>query len=238
MPAVLRVVPFAIVLSQLATVLLGCRSITAHDLEALFEATSLPVAGPVQARDLLRLHPTSGTFIVTVNSRPALRASYTLVPQDGGMWIETLDRIQITHLQASPEGGIDILQEQALEEAVRVEYRPALPLLPAQLEPGKPVQSVSQMTVLNLKDGQVREKGHVTYTVELVGRQRARTPMGPIDCHILNMTRQIQLQMVSSTVTVRGAYANQGLMGERQIRDTKVLGLIPVRRERELRPVR
>lgn len=239
MAAVLRAVPIVIVLSYLVTVLVGCRSITTHDLGTLFEATSLPVTGPVHARDILRLLPTSGTFMVTVNSGPSLRMSYKLVSQDGRLWIETLGQMRITYMQVSPGGGIEILEERALLEGVRVEYQPALPVLPARLEPGKPLQAVSQMTVLNLKDGQVREKGHVTYTVELVGRQWTWTPMGPVNCYILNMKRQVQLRMATSTVTVQGAYApNQGLIGEREIRDTRVLGLIPVRREQQLRRVR
>ena len=221
------------------TILFGGCGSPSRERKTLIETNGvIHETGPVLARELLPLRQMTGEFWVRSDRGPDRTVSYSLKSDDGQLWIETLEHLQVTVLKLTPEGGVAINHEIAFDERVRVEYDPPLLLLPPLLERGKPVETICRMTVLNLSDGQLRESGQVVYTVELIGGQTIESHDGRDNAFVLTMKREIQLLTARSTVFIRAAYVpGKGLVAEHVVRETKILGMISTRQEQYRRRV-
>jgi len=190
----------------------------------------LKPAPPVTATELLDLRPQRAKATVILDDRPAMDIVVSFAQQPDGLWrLETRD-IRRSYLQPQADGAIHIVREEQFADAVRVSYDPPLPMLPATLAAGKPFTGSSQIRATRLADGSPVDSGRCDYRIELLGVQAIRSLADTPDAFIVRTTRHIDLALADADVVLTSAFVpGRGVVAQRIVTATRMLGLIPVR---------
>jgi len=189
-----------------------------------------------QANDLIPFVLRQGACVVKIGKKSAREVDYQFEALEDGRWKSTVEGVHIVYLQRGERGETLLPREDDLLENVIVTYSPALPVLPAEWGDDRAVEGAVDMVIKNAKTGLVREKGTCSYRVELVGKQRIKTPDGEFDTIVVRETRHIRLKLAKSDVTVVNWYVpGKGEVAEHVTESTKALGILGGKKESDMR---
>lgn len=91
---------------------------------------------------------------------------------------------RIEKLEAGEDGSLMLRELDNIEKGVIIRFNPPVMVVPARLEPGKPVTTTARMTILERADPtNVRSSGKMKVTVVYDATQTLNTPAGRFDCH-------------------------------------------------------
>ncbi len=155
-------------------------------------------------------------------------------------WVLNLKNHRRIYVRETEDGGMEVFREEDVSEQVRLEYQPAIKVMPAQVHPGTLTSGTVDVTVYNLKNGHKRDHGTCEYRVEAIERRMVQKPeqvsSGETDltakstkqrpAYILREHRELDLGLADATITVETAY----MPGEGRV-------TWEVRRETRARPV-
>ena len=199
-------------------------------------AATLQPCGPVTAEQLFALERRSAVYRLSEGVGNNRRLTYELAADGApGWWRQMFGDRSAALLERDDRGGLSLVAEDDLREAVHVEYDPPLAWLPHEMHMNRPAVGTSDMTVRRLSDGKLRDRGTCRYQIELLGKQTVKTDAGSFPCHIVRTIRQIDLRLATVRVDIWAAYTpGHGLVAERVRRDLKALGLFESGTERLL----
>jgi hypothetical protein len=157
------------------------------------------------------------------------------LPGAGVVWRMSVGGWWVVDVVADAGGGVLILSEVEEAEARRVVYDPPMPMLPAELWMGRPIEFTSNVGVYNHETGVLESTGTCTATYRLLGK-KTLSPGGllPGDApaevaYIVRVDRQYKLPLVVVDMKIITAYApGQGPIAAKTVRIVRLLGLIPV----------
>jgi hypothetical protein len=181
-------------------------------------------ADTVAAKDLLALEPGKATYERTVNGRSS-RVTVELTEGKDKTWTSQTEKVRTTTLVVD-DGAIAVVRDIERDDDADVRYEPAILMLPAKLEQGKPVTAEAKMTVHDGDGDGIKARGTCRVKIELLGMRSVTTPAGEFECHVIRTTRTIRLDLAHVDVVIHAAYSPEhGLVRERIERHTKALGL-------------
>jgi hypothetical protein len=162
----------------------------------------------------------TGTFRSTDRGRET-RVPFSLSPHGDG-WVLTVEGLQATYLAINDRGDLVMPREDDFTENARVDYDPALVVVPAGQTR---YEGESRMTVRSLDGEQQRDRGTVEYLVETLGEHRLATPDGEHAAVIVRMSRLLRLSLAQVEVIGVDAYGEQaGPLAEHSERTVRALG--------------
>ena len=164
------------------------------------------IAQAVAATQVFPLRRRSYELILSTPEHEDRPLNVTVTKQ-GEFWVMTIAERSSMFIQQLPTGDLAIMRETDLRENVRIEYQPAIVLLPAKLAAGVTRQGQVQMTVYNLDTGQQRAKGTSHYQINVAGLQPVETANGPINAWVVHTRRDMDLSFADAHVTLETAYA-------------------------------
>lgn len=136
-------------------------------------------------------------------------------------------------------GDVSILREVEQPESRRVEYDPPLPMLPAKLTAGEPVERASDVRLYDHESGALQATGGCKAVYTLLGTKRIDTPDGPVTAYIVKTQRRYRLPLVRVDMYLLSAYEpGRGPIAGVTRRDVWLLGLLPVSRQESVVRVR
>lgn len=221
----------------LVAMVVGC---AAQSQTTAGEGEHYDAAKAVAAEDLMVMEPGKATYLRTHKGKEK-RVTFELAKVDAQTWTWAAEDFRVTTLSIDDDGGIRIKSDIEFDEDADARYAPPLPMLPAKLEPDKPVTAESKMTVYDANGKKIKAKGTCRVTIELLGKRSVDTPIGPIECYVIRTTRKIDLDLANVEVVIHNAYApalgkgkGSGLVRQAFERHTKALGLLGGKTAEEL----
>ena len=219
--------PRILCLALLSLSLAACRSTQPSATQPV-----LRPAPPITAAELSKPKELTTTATITAGGAKPRTVPYRIRPQDSH-WLSELPGVRETVFEVR-DGTQYVLSEREFSESVATAYAPPLLLLPAHLEMDKPVTGESHVTVTTL-DGKPRDSGQVRYTIRLLGRQQLQTPSGSVEVYVIQADRHMKLKLAEANVQIISQYEpGKGLVGQKVHRQTRVLGLLPGRKDEQL----
>ncbi len=147
-------------------------------------------------------------------------------------WRMSVAGFWVVDVVREPTGGVSILREIELAESRRVEYDPPLPLLPASLTMGLPVEFVSRARVYDHDSGALLSAGDCTAVYRLLGSKQIELPGRTVRVSIVRTDRRFDLPWVKVDMQIISAYVpGEGTVAWVTKREIRLLGLLPVTRE-------
>lgn len=179
---------------------------------------------PIAATKLFPLSPRQGAFAVRENGKPPRTVPFQL-QKHGDYWILS-DPQNRTYLRQADNGDLVIFREDDARQQVRIDYDPAIVMLPARITPTSRPHGQVKMIVHNLSNGKVRDQGTCDYTIAPIGQVRVKTPAGVYETYHLRTTRKINLHLANAEVTLDTSYApGVGQVAQVVKQHTQALGL-------------
>lgn len=125
------------------------------------------------------------------------------------------DRIE--HLGFDEDGAILAGAVEDLEHEALTRYDPPLPMLPAGIEPGEPMTSRADLTVLDRSNpDRQKDRGSCERTITYEADQSVITPAGRFDCLRIRSEYEADLTLATVTQTSVAWYAPRvGMVAER-----------------------
>ncbi|MBI1374783.1 MAG: hypothetical protein GC159_18845 [Phycisphaera sp.] len=190
--------------------------------------TSAPAGEPtrsVAAEELLPLRPQSARFVIDQGDN-AGRKITVRIRADDERW-----RVDHAHLKDRcvhrADGGALMMSSSVVEaDDSELRFTPAVVLLPATLEQGKPITSRAKVRVMNQKGDREKAHGDYTHVVELLGACEAKTPAGRFDVWRVRETERFDLGLASVRVVTTTCYApGTGIVTQQVEKKVTKLGL-------------
>jgi hypothetical protein len=208
-----------LLLATLAALLTGCASDTSALLEPPYGSIEL-----ARAAELMPLREQVQVVTVTEDGTPQpARDRMAVTGED--VWRRSVAGFWIVDLTREADGTVVILQEVETEEARQVVYEPPLPLIPAELRMGEPVEVERGVLLYNHENGILEATGTVTATYTLLGTR----PSPDGDLTVIQTDRRFRMPLVIVDMKLLNAYApDQGPVAGRTVRVVRLLGLLPV----------
>ena len=146
---------------------------------------------------------------------------------------------RIVDVIRGPGGAVSILSEAELPEGQRVEYLDPLPMIPAVLASGEPLQSVTRINLYNQETGTRLASGQCEQTLTLLGTKQIDTPEGIATATLIQTQRQYKLPLVRVDMDILTAYVpGQGPAAGINRRAIRFLGLVPITIEQHVLRIR
>lgn len=237
----------------------GCAAGPSGEVRLLLEPPYVDVGGGgvVRALDLLPLSERAGEVLVTDTGveHDAVDRVEAIAPPDelvergevpgevlgevaglpSGVWRMSVGGWWVVDVMADTRGAVVILSEVEEAEARRIEYDPPLPMIPAELWMGRPVEFGSDVKLYNSESGALEATGKVRATYRLLGK-KVISPGGllPGDApeeavYIVEVDRKYNLPLVAIDMNILSAYElGEGPVAGKTVRVVKLLGLLPV----------
>lgn len=160
-----------------------------------------PKVSPVEVlpdRDL------AGRYAIVKNGE-AVTAAFTLQRIEPGVWMLDIEGHQTARWELDAEGALRLPWQTSVDQGVRVEYEPALVLLPPK---GTGVsRTEAEMTVYHLDSGKQKTAGRCMYVVSPGGPEVfAPTLERPVALYS-SSERRIDVPLAEATVRAEVAYA-------------------------------
>lgn len=235
---------FCILLITLSVLLTGCG---AAEKPALLEPPfELADGQVVRGADLWPVLAHAGRVVVTDEGKAHDVQDVTAeVAPGAGVWRMTVGSFWVVDVVRGEDGGVSAIKEVEAAEERRVEYDPPLPLLPAGLRAGEPMEFTSAVKVYNHANGALEATGECTATYTLLGT-KALGGYGPPTgdtvkgtAYIVQVQRHYKLPLVVVEMRILSAYApGRGPIAWRTVRVVKLLGVLPVVREQSVERAR
>ncbi len=146
-------------------------------------------------------------------------------------WITTIEKNNRFALSQSSDGDIVLTWEEDFREGVRIEYTPAIIILPAQLNHAADMgERVVDMTVSNRETGSPVDQGTCTYTLTRI--QPATFKLTEQSNHSavrLRQKRRIDLQTADADIVIDSTWLPEiGLVAEEVWEKRRTMGLLSV----------
>ena len=169
------------------------------------EPKKLPPLKPTSARQLAPLEDVAGQFTEEEGKQKGKVYNFTYELSGDGIIqnIEGLRRVYYVWLR---DGSLAIQKEDNLVENVKVQYDPALRILPGKIDRTDFPKQVFDVIIHDLSNGNQRAKGRGTSTIEAVWQSRIKTPLGMKDVYIVREVRELDLDVAKVKVTLDTAY--------------------------------
>lgn len=214
----------------------GCQTPRATDTVASpVTHTALSHAPPVTRLQIFPIKTGQGQIGRRIGSQARQITDYRIEPLGTNQWRWTLQGVRVVQLRIADDGGIHLLSEEEIAEAVIVEYDPPLVLVPARLTMNRPLERKTYMKVKNRTDQSLRDEGWCTYKIELVGQWSVTTPTGTFNAFVLQTERQIDLRLAEVQVRAISSYApGIGQVAEEIHRVTRPMRLFDVKQSEQL----
>ena len=232
----------SIVLITLYSLLSGCGSMEKPALlEPPFE---LADAQAVRAAALWPVGAQAGRVVVTDQGQ-AHDVQDVTAEVGPGVWRTTVGSFWVVDVVRGEDGGVLAIKEVEAAEERRVEYDPPLPLLPAELRAGEPMEFTSAVRLYNHANGALEATGECTATYTLLGTKSLDgdgPPPGDAQAgvaYVVQVQRRYKLPLVGVEMRILSAYApGRGPIAGRTVRVVKLLGVLPVVREQSVERAR
>ena len=120
--------------------------------------------------------------------------------------IQTIDGLRRVYYVWLRDGSLAIQKEDNLIENVKVQYDPALRVLPGKIDRTDFPKQTFDVLVYDLSNGHQKAKGKGFSAIEAVWQSRIQTPRGAKDVYILREVRELELDIAMVKVTLDTAY--------------------------------
>ena len=132
---------------------------------------------------------------------------------------------RIEFLTVAADGSVVLDRLENIERGVIVKLNPPVAVLPARLEPNRPVRHDVRMTVYDRGNpSQVKSSGKAVITVRYDADQTLSTPAGRFDCHRIRLTWDADFGFGTTASTTTCYYAEGvGLIAEDYDAQTTIL---------------
>lgn len=170
-------------------------------------------AEQVSAKDLLPLRRETQTFLISKGEGAGQQIDVKVEPtkaDSDAVWVLSLEDRNRVHLRKDAEGGIVVERLELPSKDKAIEYRPAVPLLPATITAQLRQSVGSEATVYSLSDGQPLYSGPVTHEIERVTRATFNTPIGSIRGYLVQLSHTIDLAAADVTMDMDIGFASDG----------------------------
>ncbi|MDP7348968.1 MAG: hypothetical protein QF735_12070, partial [Phycisphaeraceae bacterium] len=193
------------VLGGLTAVVTACSGpqLDSDLLEAHVEPLRPPT--PIAQTDRLFRLQVGTVHYAIVDGDEAEQIAELRIEQQDDAWVRHAPGGRITHLTVDAAGNIIVTAVEDLDHDVITRYDPPLMLMPAALEPNKPIIIESSMTIVD-RDDPARQVDEGTCRQLFVhdGDQVVMAPAGRFDCHRIRMKYRAKLRFAEvTTQTVR-----------------------------------
>jgi hypothetical protein len=234
----------AVLLITLTALLNGCGS---AEKPALLEPPFGAVDGrAVRASELWPAQARAGRVVVTDEGKAHDVQDVTAEVDPGaGVWRMTVGNFWVVDVVRGQDGSVSALKEIEAAEERRVAYDPPLPLLPAELRAGEPMEFTSAVRLYNHANGALEATGECTATYTLLGTKAiksngpSRNESEQSTAYVVEVQRHYKLPLVSVEMRILSTYApGRGPIAGRTVRVVKLLGLLPVVREQSVERAR
>ncbi|MEZ6191633.1 MAG: hypothetical protein R3C45_10130 [Phycisphaerales bacterium] len=228
----------SILMLCVSALLTGCGS---ADKPALLEPPFGAVDGQaVRATELWPTLAQAGRVVVTDEGK-ALDVQDVTAEIGPGVWRMTVGNFWVVDVVRGQDGSVSALKEVEAAEERRVEYDPPLPLLPAELRAGEPIEFTSAVKLYNHANGALEATGECTATYKLLGTKSlgggglllsdSRHELA----YVVEVRRHYKLPLVGVEMHILSAYVpGEGPIAGRTVRVVKLLGLLPVVHEQSV----
>ncbi|MFW6336140.1 MAG: hypothetical protein ACOC3G_03330 [Phycisphaeraceae bacterium] len=179
-----------------------------------------PKVSPVE---VLPDHDLAGRYAIVKNGE-ATTAAFTLKRIEPGVWTLDIEGHQTARWELDEEGALRLPWQTSVDQGVRVEYEPALVLLPPK---GTGVsRTEAEMTVYHLDSGKQETAGECVYVVSPGGpgvfEPTLERPMALYSSSV----RRIDVPLAEATVRAEVAYAiGEGAIATDLTRVLRPMGL-------------
>ena len=134
-------------------------------------------------------------------------AAFTLKRVDSGVWMLEIEGHQTARWELDKEGSLRLPWQTSVDQGVRVEYEPALVLLPAK---GAGVsRTEAEMTVYHLDSGEQKTAGKCAYVVSPGGPGMFEPALEERLTLYASSVRRIDVPLADATVAAEVAYAKE-----------------------------
>lgn len=167
----------------------------------------------------------SGAVLRTVGDRESLH--HFTFTRSGDAWLLDVEGLRRTFYRLR-DGEVVVGREDDLLENARVEYEPAIVVLPR--DGAETREQRVTMRVLTLDGSKQRDRGTMVYRVDVLGSITITTPAGGLTAVALRSVREIDLNLADVRVESLEAYApGDGPVAEWSQREVRMLGLFTTR---------
>lgn len=136
----------------------------------------------------------SGTFCHTTSTGARDDFRFQL-GTDGRCWMLIIGDLRAVHLGRADNGDLVVEREEDWVDKARVEYDPALVVLPASIDQGSRRKGTVKMVVKSLDGATVRDRGTCWYSVEVIWRATIAVPGGRFQACLVREQRHIKLAL-------------------------------------------
>ena len=160
----------------------------------------------VSPEEVLPKRDVAGRYEV-VKDGERTTAAFTLKRVDSGVWMLEIEGHQTARWELDQEGSLRLPWQTSVDQGVRVEYEPALVLLPAK---GAGVsRTEAEMTVYHLDSGEQKTAGRCEYVVSPGGPGAFEPALDAMVALYSSSVRRIDVPLAVATVTTEVAYAKE-----------------------------
>jgi hypothetical protein len=180
---------------------------------------------PIPAAALMPSAPVTGSFTFTEGKQAGQTDPYSMEPTADG-WVFSIEEQGRVYMHLEPDGSLAISREDDLLEQVRVEYEPAIIVLPAHVGRDELPSGQVQMTVWSLKTDQKQAEGLCDYQVTHIWASTLKSSTGALATYNIRQKRQIDLKIVQVELTLDSSFAaGMGYVAGADWRVERALGL-------------
>lgn len=144
----------------------------------------------------------------------------------GATIAQTEENQEIVYLKQDEDGTWLMPAHLDIQESAVSQFSPAIVLAPAQLNPGEQHTSQAAIRVVDRRNSaRVKERGTAIRTIEYVGDQRVRTPLGEFIARRVEVNFLADLRLADAEEhTILFIDPDDGIIAEQTRRQVKVLG--------------
>jgi len=162
-----------------------------------------PKVSPVE---VLPQRDVAGRYAIVKNGE-ATTAPFTLQQTEPGVWMLEVVGYQTARWELDGAGALRLPWQTSVDQGVRVEYEPALVLLPPK---GAGVsRTEAEMTVYHLDSGKQKTAGRCEYVVSPGGPGAFEPALDAMVSLYSSSVRRIDVPLAVATVTTEVAYAKE-----------------------------
>lgn len=214
-----------IVCACAAVLLAGCASIEMPGRLVVDDSKPMVVTGA----ELMPLRDDHRAVVVMDDDKAfdVSEQTYALSVDGREVYERVIDEFWVVDMVAQASGAVCAVREVELDDARRIDYDPPLPIIPAKLRTGEPVEAKSRIKLYDNDSGALQAEGEVTAVYTLLGRTDAGSEHpGAV---MIQTDRKYRLPMIVIDMTLTGAYLpGEGPVVGRVVRTIKLLGLLPI----------
>lgn len=188
--------------------LAGCQAAGPTQRPADTPAGPQDSPAPVVSATLWPSHTLTGTLEETVGDAPPVTLGWMARPGPGGHITTYIAGRYIGYYRIAPDGGVELIQEDDLQERATVVYDPPLKVLPPTLSHETvPWRHEVRITVINPKTGAVRQQGGCAYTIHTFAPRPADNRAGSVETVVIDSGRVLTFPMARVTLGAHAVWA-------------------------------